>query len=41
MAQFLAYKPANFALLTENFIECKHGKHKTAFRDRKVIETFE
>ena len=49
VAQFLAHKPVNFASLTfilpifQNYwnfdLECKHGKHKTAFRARKVIGT--
>ena len=49
VAQFLAHKPVNFASLTfilpifQNYwnfdLECKHGKHKTAFRARKVIRT--
>ena len=50
--QFLAHKPVNFASLTDSFfvsfqnywifdLKCKHCKHKTAFRTRKVTGTFE
>ena len=49
--KFLAHKPANSASLTDSFIvsfstllidlERKHSEHKTTFRARKVIGTFE
>ena len=51
VAKFLAHRPASSASLTDSSIvsfstllidlECKHGKHKTAFRSRKVTGTFE
>ena len=51
VAQFLAPKPVQVALLTDSFIvlfqnywnfnlNCKHGKHKTAFGTWKVTGTF-
>ena len=52
VAKFLAHKPVNLLrwLINSlchcqnywNFdIECNHGKHKTSFRARNVLETFE
>ena len=43
--QFLTHKPVNLASLTDGFVlnfdlGCKRGKHKAAFRARKVNGTF-
>ena len=50
VAQLQAHSPVNFASLTDYFhfqnyrnfdLECKHGKHKTVLRVRKITGTFE